>query len=364
MSGAAARLLLSGYYGFDNFGDEAILKIFIEQWRSRRPSDRVQVLSNSPARTTAQFGVQAVARTGHSAIVHALRESNVLVSGGGGLLQSSTSLRSLLYYAGIIHEAKTMGRAAAIFAQGIGPLGFTAKHVVRRTCGNVDLAIVRDAASAALLRELVPKVEVRIGADPVFLASDTVDDTAVRALAAEGITGSSPLIAAVVRPARVLDRIGGEIARAVDQFAARYGAQVIFVPFQRPQDVEAAISVIRRCRTSPVLVGGGYDLATMTALFARCTAIIGMRLHSLIVAARVGVPFLAIPYDPKITAFCEALNYPLAPLMPGSAQASVDRLWSSQTALAEQLKEGAARQAELASLAFDWLATFVEGAVS
>ncbi len=364
MSGARARLLLSGYYGFDNFGDEAILQMFVEQWRRRRPNDVLRVLSATPAQTAATFGVEAVPRMAHAAIAQALSDTDSFVSGGGGLLQSSTSLRSLLYYTGLIHEAKRAGRAAVIFAQGIGPLGFTAKHIVRRGCAHVDLAIVRDAASATLLQALLPKVDVRVGADPVFLATDEVSDEASRALTAEGITGLGQLVAVVVRPSRVLDRIGAGIARAVDLLANRYGAQVVFVPFQRPNDVEAAVSIIRRCRTSPVLLGGGYDLATMTALFARCTALIGMRLHSLILAARLGVPFLSVPYDPKITALSDSLHYPLPPLQPGNADEVVDSLWSSRSSLSAKIKEGAAAQAVLASRAFDWLQTFVEGTVS
>lgn len=364
MSSANARLLLSGYYGFDNFGDQAILQVFVEQWRRRRSGDRLRVLWAKPSHIPRALGIEAVPRMAHAMIAQALRDSDVFVSGGGGLLQSSTSLRSLLYYTGLIHEAKSAGRAAVIFAQGIGPLGFTGKHIVRRSCAQVDLAIVRDAASATLLQELLPRADVRLGADPVFLTSDTVSDEASRTVAAEGIAGAGTLVAVVVRPSRLLNRLGSEIARAVDLLATRYGAQVVFVPFQRPEDVEAAVSIIRRCRTAPVLLGGGYDLATMTALFARCTAVIGMRLHALILAARLGVPFLSIPYDPKIGALSAALRYPLPALALGNAEEAVDALWSSRSDLREPIKAAAAAQATLASQAFDWLQSFVEGAVS
>jgi polysaccharide pyruvyl transferase CsaB len=364
MSRASARLLLSGYYGFDNFGDEAILRIFIEQWRMRRPADVIGVLSNQPPRTSAGFGVPAYARMGHAAVVRAVRDADVLVSGGGGLLQSATSLRSLLYYAGVIHEAKALGRAAVIFAQGIGPLSFTARHVVRRACAGIDLAIVRDDASAQLLRELLPNADVRVGADPVFLANTNVNEAKLTALAAEGVSGPGPFVAVVVRPARALERAGGEIARVVDLLSTQFGAQVVFVPFQLPADSEAAISIIRRCRTSPVLLGGGYDLETMTALFSRCAAIVGMRLHALILAARLAIPFLAIPYDPKILALCRTLDYPLSPLTAGGAQESVEALWPSRASIAQHLKAAAARQEQRASASFDWLASFVEGTVS
>lgn len=362
MTSGSARLLLSGYYGFDNFGDEAILRIFIEQWKRRRPADKLTVLSAEPAQTTATYDVESLPRMVHKTLTKAIAGCDVFVSGGGGLLQSSTSLRSLLYYTGLIHEATSAGRRAVIFAQGIGPLGFTAKHIVKRACARVGSAIVRDAASAALLRELLPQLKVRVGADPVFLTDVEAGGSAERTLAAEGISGTGSLVAVVVRPSRMLDRIASEIARAVDAFSSKHGAQVVFVPFQRPDDVEAAVSIIRRCRTAPVLLGGGYDLGTMSALLARCTAIIGMRLHSLILAARLGVPFLAVPYDPKILALCENLRYDLPALAPGTAEETVAKLWSSREALSAHLRDAAAAQASLAAQSFDWLASFVEGA--
>ncbi|HEV2036960.1 MAG TPA: polysaccharide pyruvyl transferase CsaB [Candidatus Eremiobacteraceae bacterium] len=361
MSAAGARLLLSGYYGFDNFGDEAILQIFVSEWRRRRSADLLRVLSGSPTQTQ-RLGVEAVPRTSVARIADLLRHTDVFVSGGGGLLQSSTSLRSLLYYAGLIHEAKSCGAAAVIFAQGIGPLSLMGKQIVKHSCGGVDLAIVRDEASAQLMCQLVPRTDVRVAADPVFLAPDAVPEDKERALADEGIIGTGDLVAVVVRPSRVLEKISGEIARVVDVLASRCGAQVIFVPFQRTTDVEAAVSIIRRCRTAPVLVGGGYDLATMTALFKRCTAVVGMRLHALILAARLGVPFLAVPYDPKIVALCQSLRYPLAPLQAGTADELTESLWAKRGALSAHLHDAAQTQAAMASKAFDWLQELVERA--
>lgn len=360
---AGARLLVSGYYGFDNFGDDAILQIFVDEWRRRRTGDVIRVLSALPEQT-AKLGVEGVPRTSAARIAELLRQTDVFISGGGGLLQSSTSLRSLLYYAGLIHEAKANGTKTVIFDQGIGPLSFTGKHIVRRSCTRVDLAIVRDEASAQLLRQLVPRVDIRVGADPVFLAPQDVPENVERALAGEGITGSGDLVAVVVRPSRVLDKIASDIARVVDVLASRCGAQVVFVPFQRPMDVEAAVSIIRRCRTAPVLVGGGYDLATMTALFKRCTAVVGMRLHSLILAARLGVPFLAVPYDPKIVALCDSLRYPLPPLQHGTADERTESLWTQRSALSAHLQSAVQSQSAAASHSFDWLADMVEGAVS
>ena len=363
MSAAPARIVLSGYYGFDNFGDEAILRVFLEQWRLRRPADAIAVLSRAPEQTAAAYGVTAVRRSDMRAVVQTIRDCDLLVSGGGGLLQNATSLRSLLYYTGIVREAKHAGRKAAIFAQGVGPLDFIGKQVVKRTCGDVDLALVRDRASAALLQPLIPRVPVQVTADPVFLAPRTPDPSAAAVIERDGIASAGgPLVTVVVRKSSVLERIARELASGIDRLTIEHGARVIFVPFQRPDDAESAIAVIRRCKTAPTLLDGGYDLPAMTALFARSAAVISMRLHALILAAVVGVPFLAIPYDPKVTALLEELAYPLPPLERGAAASPLfDRLMSDAAALSATLKTGGERLRALAAGAFDRLAALAGG---
>jgi len=366
MTGRPARLLLSGYYGFGNFGDEAILRVFVDQWRTRRGRDTIAVLSANPPATASAFGVDAVPRMSPKAIGEAIRSTDLLVSGGGGLLQSATSLRSLLYYTGIIREAKRAGRKAAIFAQGVGPLDFFGKQVVKRTCSDVDLALVRDEASATLLRALLPNLPVHVTADPVFLAADERGPDAHPVLAREGVAGvGGDLVAVVVRKSPLLDRIAGELAAGIDRVTTAHGAQVVFLPLQRPDDAEAAIDVIRRCKTAPTLLGGGYDLAAMTALVARCAAIVSMRLHALILAARLAVPFLPILYDPKIAALVGELRYPLPPFeRRASGAASFDRLWAERPALRAHLAATVDTLVRRAADGFDRLAFLAEGAVA
>lgn len=366
MTVSTSRILLSGYYGFGNFGDEAILRIIVDELRARRPADTLTVLSADPVRTASTFGVAAVPRMSASAVGEAIRASDLVISGGGGLLQNATSLRSLLYYTGVIRSAARAGRKTAIFAQGIGPLDFIGKHIVKGTCGDVGLAIVRDAQSAALLQPLVPRVHVEIGADPVFLASADAPQAARDALAREGITDASgDIVTVVVRKSPLLPRIAVALAAGIDRIVQKTGAHAVFVPLQRPDDVEASIDVIRRCKSAPTLIGGGYDLATMTALVRRSAAIVSMRLHALILAARLGVPLLAIPYDPKVSGLLDELTYPLPALDRGTPGPPLfDRLWDARASLAEHLTRAVEPLARRAATSFDRLAAFAGGATA
>lgn len=362
MNSRPARLLLSGYWGFGNFGDEAILRVMVDEWRRRRPADILTVLSAVPRATSSEYGVAALPRADWKVVTGAVRASDVVVSGGGGLLQTATSLRSLMYYVGIIREAQTANRAAAIFAQGVGPLDFLGKQIVRRTCCDIELACVRDEASATLLRSLLPRVDVRLAADPVLLAKPVPSVESEAMLAREGLREvRGALVAVVVRHASFFDRILPQIAALVDRLSMRHGAQVVLLPLQVPDDADAATQVIRRCKSTPVLLSGGYDLPEMAAIIGHCAAVVSMRLHALILAATLRVPFIALPYDPKVGAFMQNLAYPQAALVPGTKiDELVDGFWEQRARLADHLATATPPLAARAVLAFDWLQELVE----
>ncbi len=84
------KIVVSGYYGFGNAGDEAILEAMLRDVRALAPAVRVVVLSGDPADTSARFGVEAVPRMNPGAVMRALRGADLFLSGGGSLLQDAT----------------------------------------------------------------------------------------------------------------------------------------------------------------------------------------------------------------------------------------------------------------------------------
>ena len=113
------RILISGYYGFDNYGDELILETLVSTLKHNGHTP--VVLSAEPGKTTEQLGVEAVARMNPIALLNAVKSCDALLSGGGGLFQDSSSLKSPLYYGGLIQLARCLGKPVAIFGQGLGP---------------------------------------------------------------------------------------------------------------------------------------------------------------------------------------------------------------------------------------------------
>lgn len=360
------RILLSGYYGFGNLGDEALLEVIVTQLRARYPSAELHVLSASPQATAAALGVQAVPRWDMRAVGAAVKNADVLLSGGGGLLQSATSLRSLLYYAGIVRTAVRAGKRVMVFAQSIGPLDFFGRAIVREWCKGIAAATVRDARSQRLLASLLPATAVTQTADPVFLYEaprERVD------LSGEGLEPGRPFAIVSVRRANGLRERYDAIARGVDRLAAAHGIRVAFLPIGGAADAEVSTEVIRRCTSAPVLLPE-CDLPRAASIIAQAHVVIGMRLHALILAASAGVPFLAIPYDPKVTALCEDLGYPLPPLFsldppgakpaPAAIDAIVDRLCSERPALAEALVAAGAAVRAAAERNFEVLDQLIE----
>jgi len=271
----------------------------------------------------------------------AIVRADAVLSGGGGLFQNATSTRSLLYYAGIVRTAIRAGKKTMIFAQSIGPLDFIGRAIVRVACRGIGAATVRDERSRTLLTQLLSNVTVERTADPVFL----YDPMPAGDLAAEGLGNESgPLLVVSVRSSANFSAVARTVANAVDILAERYGARAAFLPLGGASDAEAATRVIRMARSSPVLLPA-HDLAGAAAVIGRARAVIGMRLHALILAARLGVPFLAIPYDPKVSALCEDLGYPLPPLVDPAAEppskeqieSALDVFWSSREELARHL---------------------------
>lgn len=307
--GAHCRVVISGYYGYRNLGDDAILLSLKERVQAVRPGASLVALSHRPGETRQKCGIQAVWRFDPFAVCRELRRCSALLSGGGSLLQDSTSTRSLCYYTGLIRLAKHYGKPVMFYANGIGPVRNAKNRArVRRAAELAACITLRDERSAEELRRMGVTKPLLVTADPVYAAAGGTAERGRQLLAAQGVPDEKPLLGLSVRLARGVNADLGEFARFCDRAAARF--TVVFLVMQEPQD-RLVFQQIRERMTQPCFaVTAPYDPQGMVSMLACMEAVLSTRLHSLIFAACAGVPMLGIVYDPKVRACLAELGMP------------------------------------------------------
>lgn len=347
------RILISGYYGFSNTGDEAVLSAIIKGLRAQGDFE-ITVLSASPGETANLHNVRAVPRTSTSEVKKALRECDLLISGGGSLIQDATSLRSLLYYLWIISLAKRYRRKVMILGQGIGPLrrGIS-RQFVRRVLNGVNLVTVRDAQSAELLRELgICKPPITVTADPTFLLDPCSADETEMLLSEAGISEHDSIIVVSLR--EWPPHLGGldiekTAAEALGEIAHSLPAKLLLITMQSPSD-ELLAKQIHQAVHGLAVQPRPWSAQELLGVLGRCRLVVAMRLHALIFASAVGTPCLGIEYDPKVEQFLTASNQEgitLDETAAGLLPERTRKAWESRDDLASRLQDAipAMRQA-------------------
>jgi hypothetical protein len=109
-------------YGFGKRRGRNDLHAIVElAHESGLKKDRILALSASPRQTEEELSISFGQRWRPESALRALRESRTLLLGGGGLLQDVTSLRSPLYYWGVVMESRIAGCRPWAFGQSVGP---------------------------------------------------------------------------------------------------------------------------------------------------------------------------------------------------------------------------------------------------
>lgn len=342
---APPRILLSGYYGFGNLGDEAILESLAGEILHQSPEARLRVLTADPDRAR-ELGLDPVPRKSPIPILRALMDSDLLISGGGGLVQDSTGPGSVAYYLGLVALARGLGRQAMLFCQGWGPLRTpTGRRLARLLAPLASLATFRDEQSCRDFQALAPRVPVRLTADPALLLQPPPPARMTTVLQEEGLAGSSedggPLVAVAIRPwpGAPLEAL----AQALGTFCQVTGARVLFLPFQPDRDTEPSRELAARLGPRARIAGPRSPRETL-GLLARADLVVAMRLHALILAAGLGLPHLGLSYDPKVERFCTragGMHLPLQGLPAEEISGALRSLWQDRLTRQAGIKERA-----------------------
>ena len=341
-------VIISGYYGFNNIGDDAMLTGIIENFKAARSGIRLVILSKTPVKTALAHRVNTFNRLNFLKTLQVMRRSKLFVYGGGNIIQDSTSTRSLLFYLFITLLAKFVNTKVMFFGNGLGPL---IKPFNRRVSGKVlnyaDVITVREQLSLKELESLqVTKPSISLTADPALLVTNIADAETVDLLfAKEGIPANQTYIGFSVRDYPVPGSNSEDyllaIARAADQMAEQYDVVPVFIPMEHTRDIRQISKVLDLMKTKGYMVENTYSVRQILGVFSRMEMVVAMRLHALIFAANLGVPVVSIEYQPKIEGFIQYIGQPSAGKMETLKFENLfmimDKVWQQRTEIREQL---------------------------
>jgi len=295
------NLLLAGYIGCGNLGDDAMALGFMEA--AHGEFDFI-ILSGNPELTYNQYKVHSVPRMDSGAVDKAIESCDALVFPGGSIFQDVTSVRSVAYYSRLVKKAKSKGKKVLLLGQGVGPLNrFFGKRMAAAAFRAADAVTVRDPASMSAIKALGVHRPVKLTADCAFLMPPP---NPYNEGGSFGV-GNMKTVGLAPRPygkkGEVAD-LFGELARLL--YKANY------VPMLIEMDKNEDGGLIQEISNSQ---GGKIpDMRKMTGpiqvqeRIARMEGVIAMRLHAGILAATVGVPPLMVSYDPKVDGFAKQLG--------------------------------------------------------
>jgi polysaccharide pyruvyl transferase CsaB len=292
------RAICCGYYGQGNGGDEALLATLLQMLP---PTVEPIVLSANPQQTQQQYNVEVCDRKDGYSVLQLFRQADLFIWGGGSLIQDVTSAMSPFYYGGLMGLAQQMGLKTIAWAQGIGPLQRQITHWLAQHCFTHCSAVsVRDAHSAHLLSQW--DVNFTLAPDPVW------------ALESSSVPGlwnlPAPRIACVLRSHRLLTPKRLDILKkALISLQTATRAFILLLPFQASQDLAIAQSLHQAIPNHSKILTLS-DPRQLKGVFQGVEMTIGMRLHSLIMAAAAECRCFGLSYDPKVTRLMEELELP------------------------------------------------------
>jgi polysaccharide pyruvyl transferase CsaB len=325
------KVLLGGWYGATNLGDEIVLSTFIEWVREAHgiPS----VISVNPAYTKAAFGVNACSYHDLGDVAEAIADADLVVLGGGGLFQDydrfdraslarfpAYSVAQFAQYALLARELRV---PTAVLAQGVGPLrSADAREITAEIFSQVGVCSVRDAESARLVRDIGVERSVPI-------APDVGWSYALPERSADLAALHLPLRGRRVLAVSVRDwpfESGWEDAfLTAFRHALPPGWGCLWIDFARlPSDDPLVVSgseiadrMIAALDDDRVhVVWRGMALREAASLLAGCDALLAMRYHGVILGHLAGLPVVSLDYDDKLRALNGQLRVPASQHMP------------------------------------------------
>lgn len=321
---APLRVVLAGWYGAANLGDELLLAV-IAGWV--RDAGGVPIaISTHPDHTHAAHGIDAVGYADLPAIVEALAGADLFVLGGGGLFQDYDAFDAasldrfpswnVSQYAQFLLLADEIGLPTLALAQGVGPLrGAEGRAIAADVFTRAGGVSVRDRDSLALVGAIGVARDVVVAPDPGWTWRGSGGRGLALAARYPALAGRR-VIAMILRDWPFDPRWESACVDALRRAVPSDWA-MLWLDFNRPPNgasrgyseiAQRMVTALADARTHVIWEGERLDEAA--TLLAQCDGCIAMRLHGVLLASAAGLPVIAIEYDGKVAALCDEIGIP------------------------------------------------------
>ncbi len=315
------KVLIHGFYGYGNLGDEIILASLLKGFR-RNKAIKPVVFSSRHKNVKKQHRVKSVSSCGGifkrlNQIYH-LKTSDLFILGGGGLLKDygngSSSLKEWLK---LLRLAQRFKVKSALCCIGVENIRFEeSKRLLQLVLNKVDLISVRDNSSKHLLESIGIKKEIEVVGDPGLLLAEPMEVdikkkldklrvmVCVRHWFSEGF---------FVKDERVYDAFLHSLANVLDYLIEKKNATIEFVPmrtvsYDDDRKVARKVYDFMKNKDNVTIQQRVFNIKKFINKARQSSLILGMRLHSLIIGASVGTPIVGFEYMPKIKGFMEMVG--------------------------------------------------------
>ena len=294
-------ILICGYYGYGNMGDETLLSVMTKELRRLNPALRLCALSGNPQKTKSLHHVDAIDRFDPDQIDKTMYRSKLLLFGGGNLLQDKTSTHSLLYYTHILRMAKKRGLGIFIYANGIGPLHGEENR--KRTLEALKLAdsiSLRDPHSFAFVRNLRLNKSLRLTFDPAILTEK--EDFP--------IPNENYFVIVPKRSSSTSAQAISDMIRLISQ---KTGLTPILVSLYDRQDMPSVKKIAAQTNAQICFPKNAGECVT---LFSSAKLVISSRLHALIYATAAVCPMMGYSDDKKLFSYLDYIGFGTHSILP------------------------------------------------
>ncbi len=306
------KVILKGYYGRDNFGDEIMMDLIISFFKENYPQLQLQVMNSNPEMVLKKYGIEtpkslvtgSYGKMGIFKRVLSIIKADCYVIGGGTIITDKHSILHLVEYSIELILRKILGKPSVFIS--IGATKF--KHKMTKFLCRImfqccDLCMVRDHESYLLLRKIYNKSKIVETGDMVLLAFNKENNKLSKNLEIKNIGFSlMPYYESLYKKNELDIKIAQKFAEVINKLSEE-GYYISLIPIQfgdnNKLDYYFSKTVQKMCK-SKVEVFDCKDNQEKMKKIATMDFLVSMRLHSLLYAISNNIKSVAINHNEKI----------------------------------------------------------------